>query len=199
MTAPLLKFIGGHPALDLINTVDWTAAGPAGERLPDYARWLEWAERSELLGAADARRLRVRARRDPAGAVRALGRVHAARDLLQRILAGRAGEHPPAHGDLRNLNTLLGQALARLELAPTRHGAALAWRGIGRELDGPLWPVVWSAARLLESEDARRIRVCDGVDCGWMYLDRSRNGLRRWCEMGTCGTREKNRRRAIVT
>jgi predicted RNA-binding Zn ribbon-like protein len=52
---------------------------------------------------------------------------------------------------------------------------------------------------LLESEDAGRIRVCDGVDCGWMYLDRSRNGLRRWCEMGTCGTREKNRRRAIVT
>ena len=198
MIAPPLKFVGGHPALDLINTVDWTPAGPAGERLPGYDRWLEWAERSEMLGAVDARRLRARARQGPPAAARALERVHAARILLQRILAARAGEHPPAHGDLRKLNTLLGQALGRLELAPTRYGVALAWRDIGRELDGPLWPVVWAAARLLESEDAGRIRVCDGVDCGWMYLDRSRNGLRRWCEMGTCGTREKNRRRATA-
>jgi predicted RNA-binding Zn ribbon-like protein len=28
-----------------------------------------------------------------------------------------------------------------------------------------------------------------------MYVDRSRNGLRRWCQMETCGTREKSRRR----
>ncbi|HEV2853834.1 MAG TPA: CGNR zinc finger domain-containing protein [Thermoanaerobaculia bacterium] len=32
-------------------------------------------------------------------------------------------------------------------------------------------------------------------DCGWMYVDCSRNGLRRWCEMETCGTLEKSRRR----
>jgi predicted RNA-binding Zn ribbon-like protein len=26
-------------------------------------------------------------------------------------------------------------------------------------------------------------------------VDRSRNGFRRWCQMRTCGTREKTRRR----
>ncbi len=36
-----------------------------------------------------------------------------------------------------------------------------------------------------------------GDDCGWMYVDRSRNGLRRWCQMRTCGTREKSRRRRV--
>jgi predicted RNA-binding Zn ribbon-like protein len=125
--------------------------------------------------------------------------VHAARDTLQRTLAARVAGNAPARGDLTTLNRLLGEALARLELAATGHGAALVWREIGQQLDGPLWPVVWAAAGLLESDDADRIRVCDGIDCGWMYLDRSRNGLRRWCEMSTCGTREKNRRRATAT
>jgi predicted RNA-binding Zn ribbon-like protein len=183
----------------LINTVDWTSGGPAGERLPDYDRWVDWSERSGSLRPADARQLRVRARRDPAGAARALQRVHAARDTLQRTLAARVGGNAPAGGDLKTLYRLLGEALARLELAPTGGGAALVWRAIGQQLDGPLWPVVWASARLLESDDADRIRVCDGIDCGWMYLDRSRNGLRRWCEMSTCGTREKNRRRATAT
>ena len=199
VTSLPLEFVGGHPALDLINTVDWTSGGPAGERLPDYDRWVDWSERSGSLKPADARRLRARARRDPAGAARALQRVHAARDTLQRTLAARASGNAPAQSDLKTLNRLLGAALARLELAPAGHGAALVWREIGHRLDGPLWPVVWAAARLLESDDADRIRVCDGIDCGWMYLDRSRNGLRRWCEMSTCGTREKNRRRASAT
>jgi predicted RNA-binding Zn ribbon-like protein len=199
VTALPLKFIGGHPALDLVNTVDWTGAGLAAERLPDYGRWLEWAERREVLGTAEARRLRTSARRNPAAAGQALEQVHATRRLLHRVLGGRAHDRPPSSGDLRALNALLRQALARLELVPAGAGAALGWPHTGRGLDGPLWPVVWSAARLLESEDAARIRICHGVDCGWMYLDRSRNGLRRWCEMSTCGTREKNRRRAIAT
>ncbi len=36
MTLPF-AYIGGDPALDLVNTVDWTGAGPAQERLADYA------------------------------------------------------------------------------------------------------------------------------------------------------------------
>jgi predicted RNA-binding Zn ribbon-like protein len=30
-----------------------------------------------------------------------------------------------------------------------------------------------------------------------MYVDRSRNGLRRWCQMEVCGTKEKSRQRAL--
>jgi predicted RNA-binding Zn ribbon-like protein len=58
-----------------------------------------------------------------------------------------------------------------------------------------MWPVIWAAANLLKSDELSQVRVCDGDDCGWMYVDRSRNGLRRWCQMRTCGTREKSRRR----
>jgi len=92
---------------------------------------------------------------------------------------------------------LTGSALGRLRLGPGR-GARAAWRwhGADERLDSPLWPVVWSAAVLLAGEEAGAIRVCAGPDCGWVYVDRSRNRLPRWCEMATCGMREKSRRRA---
>ncbi|MGH7516610.1 MAG: CGNR zinc finger domain-containing protein [Gemmatimonadales bacterium] len=196
MTAPPFKYVAGDPALDLVNTADWTAAGPRAERLPDYGRFVGWAEGAGLVPADGAARLRRAARRHPGAAADTLAAVHRAREVLQRVFTHRASGDRPAPRDLAALNRLLSDALGHLELAPGAWGVVLGWRDIGTELEGPLWPVMWSAARLLASNDAGRIRVCGGTDCGWMYVDRSRNGLRRWCEMETCGTREKNRRRA---
>jgi predicted RNA-binding Zn ribbon-like protein len=44
--------------------------------------------------------------------------------------------------------------------------------------------------------DLDRVRVCplDEGGCGWVFLDRSRNGSRRWCAMADCGTQAKSRR-----
>jgi predicted RNA-binding Zn ribbon-like protein len=66
-----------------------------------------------------------------------------------------------------------------------------------QRLDSVLWPVLRSAAALLASDEADKVRTCAGPDCGWVYVDRSRNGFRRWCQMRTCGTREKSRRRRV--
>ena len=93
-------------------------------------------------------------------------------------------------------NDFLTGALRRLGLAHSGGRVVWRWRGMREELDSVLWPVVWSAAELLRSDEVSRLRTCAGADCGWMYVDRSRNGLRRWCEMETCGTREKSRRRS---
>lgn len=34
-----------------------------------------------------------------------------------------------------------------------------------------------------------RFKVCQG--CGWAYYDESKNGSKKWCAMGLCGTRAK--------
>lgn len=36
-----------------------------------------------------------------------------------------------------------------------------------------------------------RLKACPGPDCGWVFVDRSRNGSRRWCQMSDCGNRAK--------
>lgn len=39
-----------------------------------------------------------------------------------------------------------------------------------------------------------QLKLCHNPDCRWVFVDRSKNHSRRWCEMGTCGNRAKVRR-----
>lgn len=49
-----------------------------------------------------------------------------------------------------------------------------------------------SALSLLDDNRRRHIRICS--NCRWLFLDRSRNGSRVWCDMTVCGNRQKARR-----
>jgi predicted RNA-binding Zn ribbon-like protein len=116
--------------------------------------------------------------------------------LHRCVVALVSGRGVPAA--LERLQPYVHEALAHLVLEPGASGTAhvhVGWSGLEESLEGPMWPVAWEAFQLLVSPDAERLRVCGGENCGWVYVDRSRNGLRRWCEMETCGTTAKNRRR----
>jgi predicted RNA-binding Zn ribbon-like protein len=48
---------------------------------------------------------------------------------------------------------------------------------------------------LLTAPELQRVRACPGLgDCGWLFLDTSKSGRRRWCSMEGCGSRAKMRR-----
>lgn len=190
------RFVGGDTSVDFVNTVVWTDAGPINERLADYAALLLWIEGAQLL---DARRLRELRRLAKASPTRAAGIYDQARELrwtLRKVLLGVI-EGRVLDGSLEELNGYLLRANAHRRLRPDR-GPTIHWdwQTDDDPLALPLWPVALAAAALLTSADAARLRLCAGSTCGWMFVDRSRNGLRRWCEMETCGTSAKSRRRA---
>jgi predicted RNA-binding Zn ribbon-like protein len=194
------KYVGGDPAVDLVNTVDWTPNGPVDDRLTSYERLTRWAEGGEVVSPRLGEALRARATVHPRQAERALDEAIDLRWTLRRIFAAIAhGSAPPTEA-VAELNGLVHRAMGRLQLAPEARseGGILRWTWVeaGEHLDSMLWPVARSAALLLVSDEAARIRECGGADCGWQYVDRSRNGRRRWCQMEVCGTREKSRRRA---
>jgi predicted RNA-binding Zn ribbon-like protein len=105
--------------------------------------------------------------------------------------AGRPGGAQPYE--------LLG-ALSRLRVAPVAGDTYVwAWERGGEDdggplLERPLWPVVRSAAELLTSPKLGRVKVCSGERCGWMFLDESRNGSRKWCDSRDCGNRASVRK-----
>jgi predicted RNA-binding Zn ribbon-like protein len=196
------KYIGGEPSLDLVNTVDSTTRGLESDRLTDYDRLTRWAEGAGVVSPREGARLRREAAMRPREAQTAYNTATWLRWVLRRLYtAVAAGERPGS--SLDDFNDLHADALRHLRVgaapAPQRPRGTrkiAEWEWVGKEsLESLLWPVVWSAAALLTSDEARHIRVCDSLDCGWIYVDRSRNRLRRWCQMETCGTREKSRRR----
>jgi predicted RNA-binding Zn ribbon-like protein len=198
-TAARFQYIGGDPALDLVNTVDWTSRGPETERLENYEQLTRWAEGAGVIDAAIGRRLRRLGETHPRAAAAAHAFALQARDILHQLF-GAIARGDPAEPELARFNRLLHEALRGLEVAPvTGTEGKYRWRWRGEESDPrALVPrVLWSAASLLRSDEIGNVRVCDGDDCGWMYVDRSRNGFRRWCQMRTCGTREKTRRRRV--
>ncbi len=204
--APTLpfKYVGGDPSIDLVNTVDWTPRGLVDERLTDYDRLTRWAEGAGVLSVRQGARLRARAAQHPRMAERTYRDAIALRWQLRQLFADIAHERPvSASPALAPLNRALASGLGQLELGPRPAGGGeggglqWSWRDAGERLDHVLWPVLRAAGDLLASDEAQRIRECGGEDCGWLYVDRSRNGLRRWCQMEVCGTREKSRQRAL--
>ena len=61
-------------------------------------------------------------------------------------------------------------------------------------LESALWPIARAAADLLLSDELQHLRMCASDDCAWLFIDRTKNHRRRWCDMKTCGNRVKARR-----
>jgi predicted RNA-binding Zn ribbon-like protein len=185
--------VGGALCLDFVNTLDWQTLPEPRERLADYGEFLRWSLYAEALDAPEADRLSVRAAAYPEEADRVLA---GARDLRARIYGlfrSRAeGEEPPPE-DLAVFDAALGGAFSSLSLCSVEGGFRLEWPS-SEDLDLPIRRVIRSAAELLTSERLGRVKVCPGEGCGWLFLDSSRNGSRRWCSMENCGNRAKARR-----
>jgi predicted RNA-binding Zn ribbon-like protein len=188
--------IGGHPALDLVNTVDWRRdPGRRRELLVTFDDLLAWARMADVVSVSDARAMRTSAHRDPRHAERTLRRARRLREVLARLASAAAAGRTPDARDMRVLNAFLRAAYRQRSLEA--RGAGFAWRwdaGSGDRLDALLWPIVVSAADLLTSASRQDVRECAGDGCGWLFLDTSRNRRRRWCAMEGCGNRAKARR-----
>lgn len=182
----------GEPCcLDLANHLNSLKRTVSEDR---YARLLDWAAAAGSLSPGELGRLRAEAERRPAEAERVGARALELARLLRRLLTTRAEGRPPDPGDLARLNRELAAPLGALGLRPAEAGYRLGWEEDAGDLEKILWPMVRSAAELLVSPDLDRLKLCAADSCGWLFLDRSRNGRRRWCDMKVCGNREKVRR-----
>lgn len=116
------------------------------------------------------------------------------RENLHRLFDAQAQDKTPAVRDLEALNLALSAAPARTTLKRERGG--YGWdvdmkSGTALAL---LAPVLWTAGDLLAGPRLDRVRRCANPECGWLFLDDSRAGKRRWCSMQSCGNRAKARR-----
>jgi predicted RNA-binding Zn ribbon-like protein len=188
------NLIGGELGLDFVNTVDPRHEPGRREYLDSYRALAAWGVHAGAIGTDQGDRLGQAAAGDPAEAERVLGRAIRLREALYPLFRQAAGGKRPDPDDLDVLQSELTRALPHLRVAWSPAGFAREWEG-SPALDRVLWPVTWSAAELLTHGPLNRIRECPGQgNCGWLFLDLSKNASRRWCDMRVCGNRAKARR-----
>jgi predicted RNA-binding Zn ribbon-like protein len=187
-----LELIGGALCLDLVNTIDPRHKGPGHEYLDSYRALVEWSAHAGALSRSAAERLADAGDERPTQAERVRVRAVSLREALYELLAPHRS--PANRADcLAVVSEEIQRAYARAAVTPEGDGYALRFAG-DDELDQMLWPIARSALELLPTPDRTRIKECAGDGCGWLFIDRSKAGRRRWCSMESCGNRAKVQR-----
>jgi predicted RNA-binding Zn ribbon-like protein len=190
----IFDLTGGLLCLDFANTVDDRTEVHPQELLNSYNDLVSWSEQAHVLTEQEAQRLLEKAARRPSEASRVLKRAIAIRETIFRIFKAVAEDASPEDEDLVSLSAAVADVQNHAQIVLKANGFIWDWAGIAGDLDRMLWPIVRSAADFLTSDELDTVRVCASDSCNWLFLDTSKNHSRRWCNMKSCGNREKARR-----
>lgn len=162
--------------LDFANTRYWRGQAAPTETLNGPADLSTWAKVPKLPSP------------------REFDQAIALREMLYRLFDAQAQGKPAPPRDLEALNQALAHAPGRKTLKRGRTGYEWEVDAKSGTALALLAPVLWSAGDLLAGARLDRVRRCANPECGWLFLDDSRAGKRRWCSMSACGNRAKARR-----
>ena len=184
--------------LTFVNTDDLrrTDSGRlASDVLLDFDAFMDWLGATGALDAERAAGIRRRAFQQPAGAAAALVDARRVRAAL-RALAERGASHGRARDDaLAEINRVLGRSAGTRRVERREDGSyARTFVTVGDAFAGLMVPIVDSAADTLVTGALDRVRRCADGRCPRVFLDTTKNGRRRWCDMATCGNRAKAQR-----
>jgi predicted RNA-binding Zn ribbon-like protein len=191
------EFIGRSYCLDLCNTMGGKRGEITREYLNTYLDFLSWSQQAGLVSHRQAQILAGKAVPHGAEAAAVLERTHRLREAIYGLFLAVLKSKGPSKTDVATLNGELARNQQRLQIECSKGPNAFAWvwKAEPPELDHPLGPVARSAAELLTSaHELSQVRQCNGQNCGWLFIDSSKNHSRRWCAMRDCGNRSKVRR-----
>lgn len=170
--------VGGRLVLDFLNTADWSDEGAVIdeklESLEDVARW------TKALGISDA---------VTDGRAHDLAALRTLRTELRVLFLSAVNGTAPEQHVIDQINDLLASTKQASQLIRFTKQPWLV-------IESQLVDLVLTSAKAVLSDprEIGRVSICSGSDCGWLYLDESRNQKRKWCMMQTCGNRAKARR-----
>lgn len=176
MKAPAPKrhfpFIGGHPAVDLLNT-QVMRGGVERDLLDGPEALRQWLKKAGVADRVDAASLRA---------------VRAIRAALRRIAIDVTDGRSPKARDLRSINRELKRGLGNLTLQQTRGELSFTFRTSRTDAR---FAVARMVGEFLAHLEPHRLRACGGARCILFFYDTSKSGTRRWCAMSGCGNRAK--------
>ena len=183
---------GGRLCLDFANTRRYK--DPPREDIPTFADFMAWSEAAAALSPAQARELASEGSAHAEEAAAVMQRMQALRLAIYRTFSAVAADQEPPGEALVVLGRAAAEASVHQRLVFHDGRVHLEVPPESRALDRVLWAIARDAVDLLLSDFRSSVRECDLETCAWLFLDRSRNQSRRWCDMKVCGNRSKARR-----
>ena len=192
MNKPPFKLNAEHVALDFVNTLDdrYAPRGPR-ELLPSYAELIRFCRQAGLVTQAEAARLSAL---PGASQEKALRSAIELRELLARVFYRWVEGRPPSAGDRIALEEWSAACARHRELRWKNEHLEWTWKALAADAEAPALLLAQRGLELLIGEEPPRLHACASDTCRWLFLDTSKNGTRRWCDMKTCGNRAKARR-----
>ena len=175
--------------LAFVNT-SHVARGRVVDDLATPGDAVAWFSDRSLLHQDARERLLAAYADDPALGAADLALVRRVRDSLRGLFEAAVTRRPPTAADLRTVNRTLRMQYVYV-LVPAADGISLGHRHVGDPVDGALARIAEGVARELSQGTPGRLRICESAECREVFIDRSRTGRRRWCDMATCGNRAK--------
>lgn len=190
-------FYGGNLSLNFLNTVYDRHEEPLKDYLHNYLDLITWVHVADAISDSQKKRLLQISRENQRKANQVYKDAIQLREAAYEFVVSMINhdEVSPVHMQL--VNQWLSKAFSNLELTQLDNRFVLDWKAENFELESALWPILRSFTALITSEDCNRIKQCS--NCGWVFVDNSKNKSRRWCSMEICGNRIKARRHANKT
>jgi predicted RNA-binding Zn ribbon-like protein len=195
-----IRLVGGLSVLDFLNTCDGRRPGTALEAVVDKLSSLEdiihWYLHAGLVSADEHQRF-CDLMQQSAWQVTAFRELISFREALYQLLLPIALGKAADERALEALNEQLARTASERLLVSTPFGTMWRWRAcesLQAMTASLIGRVAVQAAALLTGPDLARLKACGTPNCDWLFIDLSKNGRRRWCQMNICGSREKARR-----
>jgi predicted RNA-binding Zn ribbon-like protein len=192
-TFRLSELVGNHVVLDLVNTVNARDAEPI-DWLDGYQRVLEWAALTGHFDQAVLAELGRMSTVEPDAGACALGRLRELRETFHDVLSASIRREAPPANTLARLEGLLKEAVGVACITVSGRAMRLELDVESSRLEYIRHELALRALELLQTFPPERTRICAGTKCGWLFIDQSKAGRRRWCDMATCGNAAKSRR-----
>jgi predicted RNA-binding Zn ribbon-like protein len=177
---------GSILCLDFVNTIHDRINEPERDYWVTHVHLLQWALKAGSIRSADCEVLLKHFESRPARSAKLLKEAIKLRELLYSIFHPLSSGKKIAGRDLQAFNVILSKCLSHLRLKAHDKDFSQSWQLMPGESMIIIVPVIYSAYELLLSDRLNRIKECS--NCGWLFLDTTKNRTRRWCSMSTCGS-----------
>lgn len=188
-----LTFAGENLCCNFINTVYAWRGKSLHEYLGTYDDFIDWCKKADVTGKNILKTLQDQAKQKPAAGKAALKKIKEIRLLLYQFLSANATKNQKESKRLLpQINSLVSKSMSHVGFAFKENKLALHFDENKIDLTYPVWIILFSLYNLLTKEYPERIKECPL--CGWIFLDTTKNGKRRWCDPSECGTTDKMKR-----